>query len=79
MKVNVYHLLREHFGAPPANAKAFVEGGIVTIDGHVVRPEWAKGHWDPSQVAGRVLAIVGHGGRRRILGSRSISQLELAE
>lgn len=79
MRVNVHHLLREHFHTPPAVARAFVDGGLVTIDGHVVRPEWARGHWDPAQVAGRMLAITGTGVAHRILGSRAISKLEPVE
>lgn len=68
-KVNMVEVICESFSAGSMAAWRLIQDGRVLIDGHIVLPCWAVGHWSVRQLTGRVLIVKGHG-QVRLFGSR---------
>jgi hypothetical protein len=75
-KVNILHLMREHYGIERDAANAMIARGQVSIDGYTLHRMYVKGHWRVRQLEGRMMKV-GTRGEVRLFGSRKIEQLEL--
>lgn len=56
-KVDLHRVLKDAYGVGSLAAGRLIHDGQVMIDGHVVLPCWAGGHWTVQQLAGRMLQI----------------------
>lgn len=63
-KVDIHRVLKESFGVGSLAAERLIQDGQVLIDGHVVLPQWARGHWSVRQLRGRMLHCLPRGQTR---------------
>lgn len=62
--VDIHRVLKEAFGVAYPAASRLIHDGQVRIDGHVVLPQWATGHWTVRQLRGRMLSCPQRGQHR---------------
>lgn len=62
--VDIHRVLKEAFGVESLAASRLIHDGQVQIDGHVVLPQWSKGHWTVRQLRGRMLSCPQRGQHR---------------
>ncbi len=65
-KVDLYKVLKGLYGWESPAVWRLIHDGRVLIDGHVVLPQWAQGHWSVRHIAGRMLQIPSFGLSRRL-------------
>ncbi len=63
-KVDLHKVLKQAFGVESLAASRLIHDGQVQIDGHVVWPQYARGHWTVRQLRGRMLSIPQRGQTR---------------
>lgn len=68
-KVDLVKVLQRTWGIESLAAERLIADGHVEIDHHVVKPEWAQGHWTVDQLYGRLL-YCHQRGWVRLYGSR---------
>lgn len=56
-RVDLHKVLKDAFGVGSVAASRLIHDGQVQIDGHVVLPHWARGHWTVQQLRGRMLSF----------------------
>ncbi len=63
-RVDLHGVLKAAFGVGLLAATRLIHDGQVQIDGHVVLPEWSRGHWTVQQLRGRMLSCPQRGQTR---------------